>query len=122
MLPTHNWKSDTTRKVAAEVNNMLTLMDWAKPIVDLRPELRGSIVSLEAELKALDSFLAPKEAQREGLGRVIEELGDRLEDSREINRVWRQVAEVFCQSHGVEFDGKDPDAMLILAGECRDQS
>ena len=115
MLPTHNWKSDATRKIAAEVNNMLAFMTVTEN------RISPSIVALEAELKALDSFLAPKEAQREGLERIIDELSDRLEDSREINRVWRQVVEVFCQSHGVEFNGKDPDAMLILAGECRDQ-
>lgn len=116
MLLTHNWKSDTTRKVATEVRNVLDFVTVTEN------RIHPSIVALEAELKALDGLLAPKEAQREGLERVIEELGDRLEDSREINRVWRQVVEVFCQSHGVEFNAQDPDAMLILAGECRDQS
>jgi len=121
MLPLNGWKSDTTRNLSIEINNLLAFMDWAKPIVDHR-HLRPSVVALESELRVLDVDELSNEAEREGYKRVIEELHDRLEESREQEKLWREVAEAFCQAHDIDFDPRDSDAMLIAAGECRDQS
>ena len=121
MLPLNGWKSDTTRKLSIEINNLLAFMDWAKPIVDHR-HLRPSVVALESELRVMDADELSHEAERDGYQRVIEELHDRLDEAREQARIWAQVSEVFCQAHDIDFDPSDPDAMLIAAGECRDQS
>jgi hypothetical protein len=120
MLPLNGWKSDTTRKLSIEINNLLAFMDWAEPFARCW-RLRPSIVSLESELRVLDTGELSREAEREGYQRVIEELHDRLEEAREQEKLWREVAEAFCQAHDIDFDPRDPDAMLIAAGECRDE-
>ena len=121
MLPLNGWKSATTRKLSIEINNLLSFMDWAKPIVERR-HLRPSIVALESELRLLDTGELSREAERDGYQRVIEDLHDRLDEAREAERLWRTAARAFCERCGVDFDGTDPDAMLIAAGDCRDQS
>ena len=121
MLPLNGWKSDTTRKLSIEINNLLAFMDWTKPIVDQR-HLCPSIVALESELRVLDTRELSREAERDGYQRIIEELHDRLRASDEEARIWHLVAQTFCEAHDIDFDGEDPDAMLIAAGECRDKS
>lgn len=121
MISLNDWKSDTARKLAIEINNLLAFMDWAKPIVDHR-HLRPSIVALESELRVMDTGELSREAERDGYQRVIEDLHDRLDEAREQSKLWAEVAEAFCQSHDIDFDPRDPDAMLIAAGEYRDQS
>lgn len=115
MLPTHDWKSDTTRNLAVEMNDLLLFLTGTRGI-------QPSVVALESGLRVIDADELSNEVERDGYQRVIEELHDRLDEAREQARIWAEVAEVFCQAHDIDFDPRDPDAMLIAAGECRDQS
>ena len=123
MLPLHVFRSDTARKLAVEVNNLLAFMDWTKPnLRTMRRHLRPSLVALEAELRSVDKGEFSREAERAGYERVIEDLHDRLGAADEETRLWHLVAQTFCEAHDIDFDPEDPDAMLIAAGEYRDQS
>ena len=121
MLSLNVFRSDTARKLAVEVNNLLAFMDFAKPMVT-ENHLHPSMVALESELRSVDNGQFSREAEREGYQRVIEDLHDRLGAADEETRLWHLVAQTFCEAHDIDFDPEDPDAMLIAAGECRDQS
>lgn len=115
------WKSEAVRSLANEIVAMVV------HFTSLTSPRHVSVPShvtaaLESALREVDHTAASMESLREGFERVVEEQADRLEESREAAKDWMGVVEVFCQAHDIDFDPRDPDAMLMAAGECRDQS